>query len=1000
MRQVRLPSLRPASSCRDRRGQGRSLLCGAIAMALLVALPAAAQDAAKAPDKATAAADGGDTAADAKTLDSVVVTGSRIRRNDALDGPTPLTVIGAEQIRAAGYTEIADVVNQLPSLALTQTSQTGNLAGNPGINALDLRGMGTQRTLVLVDGRRQVPAIPGTSAVDVSNIPSSLVERVEVITGGASALYGADAVTGVANFILKKDFQGVDASARYGASSRGDMRSTSIDALFGRNFADNRGNVTVYGFYEREPDSVSGQDRPWTAMGYPMYTRNNRNQRYWISDNNRNINNAQDAQLILGGRHYAMTADGRLRAPVLGPGGYVNAAPLSLANPVDALGSLLTDGGEYGGRYDSWYLSVPSDRFSSRATFNFDFSDSLRLFANVGYSQNSSRSAWRALSAFGSEAVPADSPFITDEMRAANGGAITDGVYFARHFDDELGQGGSEYRRRLFQGVVGLEGDFSLGGRAWNYAAYYSYGRTRQRNRDIDTVAYDRYYLAVDSTTAADGSAICRSTLDDPGNGCVPLNPFKRLTAEEIGYLRYNSDWATTTMTQQVLSAYASGGIFDLPGGEAQIVFGGEYRKERNDIGAIAQYDPANPAYDATLGTTQLPLRGQYDVKELYSELHLPLLAGKPFAERLGVDAAVRVSDYNTAGRTVTNKFGIDWSPIRDITLRGTYGKAVRAPNIGELYTASSIGGMWITDPCNTYNLRYRTDRSQYAAANCAQLNPSDKDTYWLYRDIVTKGNLDLGNETAKTRTVGVVLRPRFLEDFSLSVDYYNIDLRGAIDSFPAQTIINKCVDAPTLDNQFCSFVGRDAGGNLLDVITQKLNLSRYLTRGVDFAAQYRYDLAGLWGQNAGALSFDLNYTRLIRQDYTLDPDQPDDVTRFAGVFGSPQWKGVLRSTWSNEHAGATWSLRHIAKMRTSTQITDTDYQKVWTGNVFYSDVSGYYRLKSGLELFGGITNAFDRAPPRVPGAEAGGANFELGYHAGVYDVIGRMYYGGIRLAL
>lgn len=1000
MCQVRLPSLRPASSCRDRRGQGRSLLCGAIAMALLVALPAAAQDAAKAPDKATAAADGGDTAADAKTLDSVVVTGSRIRRNDALDGPTPLTVIGAEQIRAAGYTEIADVVNQLPSLALTQTSQTGNLAGNPGINALDLRGMGTQRTLVLVDGRRQVPAIPGTSAVDVSNIPSSLVERVEVITGGASALYGADAVTGVANFILKKDFQGVDASARYGASSRGDMRSTSIDALFGRNFADNRGNVTVYGFYEREPDSVSGQDRPWTAMGYPMYTRNNRNQRYWISDNNRNINNAEDAQLILGGRHYAMTADGRLRAPVLGPGGYVNAAPLSLANPVDALGSLLTDGGEYGGRYDSWYLSVPSDRFSSRATFNFDFSDSLRLFANVGYSQNSSRSAWRALSAFGSEAVPADSPFITDEMRAANGGTITDGVYFARHFDDELGQGGSEYRRRLFQGVVGLEGDFSLGGRAWNYAAYYSYGRTRQRNRDIDTVAYDRYYLAVDSTTAADGSAICRSTLDDPGNGCVPLNPFKRLTAEEIGYLRYDSDWATTTMTQQVLSAYASGGIFDLPGGEAQIVFGGEYRKERNDIGAIAQYDPANPAYDATLGTTQLPLRGQYDVKELYSELHLPLLAGKPFAERLGVDAAVRVSDYNTAGRTVTNKFGIDWSPIRDITLRGTYGKAVRAPNIGELYTASSIGGMWITDPCNTYNLRYRTDRSQYAAANCAQLNPSDKDTYWLYRDIITKGNLDLGNETAKTRTVGVVLRPRFLEDFSLSVDYYNIDLRGAIDSFPAQTIINKCVDAPTLDNQFCSFVGRDAGGNLLDVITQKLNLSRYLTRGVDFAAQYRYDLAGLWGQNAGALSFDLNYTRLIRQDYTLDPDQPEDVTRFAGVFGSPQWKGVLRSTWSNQHAGATWSLRHIAKMRTSTQITDTDYQKVWTGNVFYSDVSGYYRLKSGLELFGGITNAFDRAPPRVPGAEAGGANFELGYHAGVYDVIGRMYYGGIRLAL
>nr|WP_281402004.1 TonB-dependent receptor [Xanthomonas theicola] len=211
---------------------------------------------------------------------------------------------------------------------------------------------------------------------------------------------------------------------------------------------------------------------------------------------------------------------------------------------------------------------------------------------------------------------------------------------------------------------------------------------------------------------------------------------------------------------------------------------------------------------------------------------------------------------------------------------------------------------------------------------------------------------------------------------------------------------MNKCVDAASLNNPFCAFVGRDAQGNLRNAITQKLNLSRYLTRGVDFFAQYRYDLAPNWGQNAGAVSFDLNYTRLIRQDYTLDPDRPDDVARFAGVFGSPHWKGVVRGTWSNAQAGATWSLRHVSRMRNSTEIGDADYQKVWTGNVFYSDVSGYYRRKSGLELFGGLSNAFDRAPPRVPGAEAGGANFELGYHAGVYDVIGRMYYGGIRLAL
>lgn len=976
--------MRVSESCHPRH-----VLCCAILATLAMAPPlAAAQE--PPPDR-----EGPDQAA---TLDSIVVTGSRIRRADALDGPTPLAVIGAEQIRAAGFTEIADVVNQLPSLAVSQTSQTSNLGGNPGINALDLRGMGTQRTLVLVDGRRQVPSIPGTSAVDVSTIPSSLVERVEVITGGASALYGADAVTGVANFILKQDFQGVDASARYGSSSRGDMNNYSADVLAGMNFADSRGNVTVYGFYERELGSVSGQGRPWTAAGYPLYVRNNSGQRYWIADGNRSIYDARDAQLILGGRHYAVSADGRLRDPVLGPGGYVNADPVDWTFPSDALGNLLTDGGEYVGRYDNWYLSVPSDRLSSRASVEFDFSDALRLFANATFSKTRSYGSAQALNAYGYDMVPADSPFITDEMRAANGGEIEDGVYFARNFDNELGPSRSKYDRQLFQGVVGLQGDFALGSRDWNYAAYYAYGRTRARNIDLDMVAYDRFYQGLDSTAAGDGSAICRSTLDDPGDGCVAIDPFRRLTPEMIDYLRYDTGWSTTTLIQQVLSAYASGGVFDLPGGEAKLVVGGEYRKERNDIGAIPQYDPGSAAYDPSLGTTQLPLAGEYAVKEIFSELHLPLLSERPFAQRLALDAALRVSDYSTAGRTVTNKVGLEWAPVRDITLRGTYGRAVRAPNIGELYTASSVGGGWITDPCNLENLRDRSSQSQYTAGNCAAIAPSDPDTYWLYRDIVSQGNQDLDNETARTLTAGIVLRPRLLENFTLSVDYYSIDLRGAIDGFSAQTIVDNCVDAPTLDNAFCGFVTRDADGNLESVVTQKLNLSRYLTRGVDFTARYRHDLASYWGAAAGTLTFDLNYSRLIRQDYTFDPDEPDDVSHYAGTFGMPQWKGVLRTTWSNDRAGATWSLRHLSKMRNNSGVTGAEYQKVWAGNVFYSDFSGYFRLESGVELFAGLTNAFGRAPPRIPGAEAGGANFELGYMSGLYDVVGRMLYAGVRV--
>lgn len=258
-----------------RRG-GLSL---AIATALLsggLAAPAFAQDADPAQDPPEAAQqDARPEAADATTLDTMVVTGSRIRREPGFEGPAPITLVDAGTIRASGHTQVADLMNQLPSFAVSQSDQTSNNpdVGNVGINALDLRGMGVQRTLTLVDGRRQVPSIPGTSGVDVSMLPASLIERVEVVTGGASALYGADAVNGVVNFILKKDFDGLEGGVRYGDSSRGDMGNWSADVLFGRNFADNRGNFTLYGFWEKDNGEVSGQDRPWTANGSPLYER-------------------------------------------------------------------------------------------------------------------------------------------------------------------------------------------------------------------------------------------------------------------------------------------------------------------------------------------------------------------------------------------------------------------------------------------------------------------------------------------------------------------------------------------------------------------------------------------------------------------------------------------------------------------------------------------------------------------------------------------------------
>ncbi|SFG35674.1 TonB-dependent Receptor Plug Domain [Novosphingobium sp. CF614] len=955
-------------------------------------VPRATADAANLPS---------DVGADAGTVDEdrsdIVVTGSRIRR-DVNDAPAPIAVVTADEIRTVGSGQIVDVVNQLPALAITQTNQTSNLAGNAGINALDLRGMGTQRTLVLVDGRRQVPAIPGTSAVDLSNIPSSLVERVEVVTGGASALYGADAVAGVANFILKKNFQGIESNLQYSQSTRNDMNTYSFDILAGTNFSDGRGNVTVYGFYDNQPGLVAGEDRPWTAAGYPYYARASSSEKYGISDGNYNIYSSNSAQVILADKLYAIDGNGKLRAPVLGPSGFTNLTAVNMANTSEALGTLLTDGGEYNGRYDGWLLSVPSERFSTRVSSHYDFSDAFRLFGNVSFSRNTSTAAYDSLTGFGYDAVPADSPFITSEILAAAGGVIPEGgINFARRVT-EVGRPETQYRRKTLQAVAGAEGDFRLFGKAWNYSAYYSYGRSEEQVRDVNTTSYDRWYLGLDSTTDGNGNAVCRSTLSDPTNGCVAINPFMTLTPQMIDYIQYTSSWGKSVMTQQVASAYVSGGLLDLPGGTLQAVVGAEYRNERNDIGVIPEYDATSTAYDASLGTTAVPLIGKYSVKEVYGELHAPLLRDLFAVHSLSIDGAVRLSDYSTAGRTTTWKIGGEWAPIRDLRFRATYGQAVRAPNIEELYTASSTSGLWVTDPCQSWNLENRVTRTQYTEANCAALKPTDLTNYWIYRDVIAKGNLDLKPEVARTLTVGGVLEPRFVPGLSLTVDYFDIDLRDAIDAFGAQTLIDKCVDQPTLENVFCDLVTRDSGNNIVSVTTQKLNLAQYLTRGIDFGLNYSLGLERLGlGAKAGRIEISANYTRLLNRRYTLDPTDPDTTTEFRGVFGSPTWKGVIRTTYSQPTWGGTWTVRHFSPMKASSTITSEDYDPIFTPNVFYNDIYGWVKLTKNIELSGGLNNVFDRAPPRIPGAEAGGANFELSYQAGVYDVIGRTFFLRLR---
>lgn len=944
----------------------------------MAALPAFAQQ--------TAAPQNAD---EATTVEEIVVTGSRIRRSGT-QTPTPTTIINAETIRNSGVSELADLVNEIPSLFVSQNNQTSNQQGNAGLNALDLRGLGAERTLVLVNGRRRVPAMPGSSAVDISAIPAALVQRVDVITGGASALYGADAVAGVANFILKQDYEGLEFTGTYSGSTRGDLAGYDASILAGRNFHDNRGNVTLFGSYSQHNDTVFGQDRPWTSGGTPIYVRGE-DGKFILTDGNRQVYDSNSAIVQLGGHSnlYTFNADGSLRRPVYGPSGLQGNTSAN-----SDLISFRTDGGEFGGRYDDWALAVPSERYTLAVSGNYQVTDSIKLFGDLTYSQTDSKGVNRAYSAYGYDTVFADNPFITPEMIAANGG-VSD-IAFARRFS-ELGRQETHYDRNMYQLTLGAEGRFSLlGHNDWEWVAHYSTGRTRQEVRTVNGTASNRYFQALNAVAGANNTVVCADT----SNSCVPLNPFKPLTQDVIDFIQYDTSASIQTMKQEVAWAYVTGSLFNLPAGPLQVVIGAEYRKESNNIGATPEYDPLNAKFDESIGITATSLVGEYDVSEAFAEVRVPLVANVTGIEDLSFEGAIRHSDYSTAGETTAYKAALNWTPVSDVRFRGTYGQAVRAPNISELYTASQVGGSWLADPCNYHDVDNRVGRSEFTKTNCAQISPQNVNTYWQWLDVINAGNEKLGVETATTYTAGVVIQPRWIPNFSLTVDYFDIELEDAVGSFGAQSILNKCVDLQSLDNMFCDLVERDpVTNNLVAVNVQQLNMSMFKTRGIDFEANYRFALSAIgMGEEAGSISINAVYTKLLERSFILDATDASTVEETTGLFGSPEWKGAIRTSWSSGPWSANWTLRHFSPMSPGRHVTPDLYDVYETDHVFYTDLSASYQLNERVSLYGGLRNAFDKAPPRLPGAEAGGANFEYGYQAGTYDVIGRTFYLGVTL--
>lgn len=1001
------------------RGVGRAvLLAGSGLSALLVAAPALAQDA-----EATA------TEAEATEETAIVVTGSRIARPE-VDSPNPVISVTNETIQQSGLTNLTDVLVQNPALlASSTTSDAGGstaLFGGVGINLLNLRNLGTDRTLVLVNGRRHISGISGSAAVDINTIPNALIERIDVLTGGVSAIYGADGVSGVVNFVLKRDFEGLDARFQSGISSRGDAGNIYGSLTAGTNFADNRGNFAVNYEYNREervpgsarstgrvdefcslirnpldfPDSPTVFDRVPTC-----------NLRY--ADSSRNGAVDTDIDFVPNFQGNGLTYN---RGQVLPQSGGL------------AIGGDSTPLAGYQGD-----LSPETEKHNVNLLASFEFSPAVRLFAEAKY-VNTKNFSFAQPSFDFFTTIQADNPFIPAAIRNAiapdnlsNGifgepGFLPDGVLVSRdNFD--LGVRGEYAERDTYRGVIGFDGRITDNLR---YEVSYVYGKTKTNFLATNYRIADRYFAALDAvdegrflTGTPNGNIVCRSNLDPsapdndpnaliigaatspltftpgPNSGCVPLNILGENVASAAALDWINADLVNTIDVQQhvVSGSFAGdfGALFELPGGPIGFALGGEYREESSDFrsdelqrqGALADLAQINDE------------SGRFDVKEAFAELNVPLLRDMPFADILQFGAAIRLSDYSTVGQTTTWKVDGTWGPIPDIRFRGTYSEAVRAPNISELFSPQNGTFAFIDDPCDPVNI---PEGSSFRQANCTALltalgiNPATFSPTSDPRATVSLpgragGNPNLEEETATTWTAGFVLRPRFIPGLFITADWYDIKLENAISTAAAQDLVDLCVDQPTLDNQFCANVGRDpATGFVNDFLVGPANVAQFRTAGADFTINYGFDLS----PTLGALNIRVAGGYLDRLEFVPTPGADLDNDRLEA--NAPEWNGTLDVTWRLDNFTANYGLNYFSKTRRyTTEQTDANPDIAAPEYIFFRekwehDIQlGWQTEDERFRFYTGVNNIFDRLP-------------DLGQLSYPSSFRGRYFYAGVQV--
>jgi outer membrane receptor protein involved in Fe transport len=1011
-----------------------------IAAAADQAAPAAANDPAQSatvPAPATAS-----TAAPTPALQEVVVTGSRIVQ-PGLSSISPVTAITAKSIAAQGVTSVEDVLNNLPQVMADQGSMASN--GATGTANVDLRGLGAQRTLVLVDGKRLMPGQPSTNitqtpnAADLDNIPIALVERVDVLTGGAAAVYGADAVAGVVNFIMNDHFQGfevdVNASAYqhdqhnyYGqfspkqgfgspSSSVFDGATKDITMILGGNFADGKGNAVAYVGYRRtNPILEADRDFSRCTLG----------------------TSKKGAPQCAGS---GSDATGTFYSAGFNPPGSSTPNFFSPFLTVDtATGQFVpsTSADLYNFGALNYYMR-PDERWNAGAFAHYNIDDNHQVYTSLMFMDDNSVAQIAPSAAFtgtgtssnpytgnpdGQWAINCNNPYLSAQ-EASTLGCASNSTSLANTQTVEvlLGrrnvEGGTRQlitRHTAYRFVIGSKGQLS---NDMSYDVYAQEGLTQRNdlstNDLLRTGVQNALQAVVDPAT---GQIVCAANAGGKTNavGCVPWNIWGTgpVNPAAVAYMETPAEIlgvAEERVYHADVTADLSDHGFKLPTASEGLGlnFGAEYRQEF--LRLQPDYLSLTGGQTGTGGATAAVNAG-YGVKEAFVEARLPLIQDKPFVKEISVDTAFRYSKYDVGFSTNTYKLGLDYSPTSSFRFRGGYNRAVRAPNVAELFAPNVVGLDGSVDPC-------ASSSGSSAAATLAQCQRSGI-TASQYGTLGTPGNpagqyngLVGGNpklkpEVADTYTFGLVLTPTALPNFSTTVDVFNIKIKDLISTYGANLIINQCVfdDNPT----FCSMVHRDSAGSIWFslggyVDDPTLNLGYEKTSGVDLSMNYTLQ-AGAFG------AINLNLIGTYTASLDIEPYPGSGDYNCAGYFGGtcgnplPKWRHALTIGWATPWHGlalqAKW--RHVGR----TENDAANPSPLLSGNVVpalqymasrdYIDLVATDQIFSGVSLQVGVNNVMDRDPPILATSSLPPPFFNGNTYPQVYDTLGRFVFANLKL--